>query len=238
MLQYSYRIFTILLLIFLTSCHQQKDHSNATSEKMVDTTKNNKKEKAAPKKIAIEDTIILNDDNVIPFLKYYGDKNPENKVKVTTKFGSFIIQLYENTPYHRANFIYLTKRKYFNGSYFYRVVKDFIIQGGDSDNMSLAEKRQKIGKYLLPPDTHKGHKHDYGTVSMPSSNIDNPYKLASPFEFFIVCQKPGAYHLDGNYTAFGKVIEGMDVVEKINHVKTGDDEWPLMNVPMQVEIVK
>ena len=54
---------------------------------------------------------------------------------------------------------------------------------------------------------------------MPSSEIENPHKLASPYEFFIVNQSPGAYHLDGNYTVFGKVIKGMDVVDKINNQK-------------------
>jgi hypothetical protein len=74
--------------------------------------------------------------------------------------------------------------------------------------------------------------------SMPSSDINNPYKLASPYEFFIVTTKPGSYHLDGDYTAFGKVIKGMSVVDKINAQPTDDGEWPLKNIKMQVEIVK
>ena len=73
-----------------------------------------------------------------------------------------------------------------------------------------------IGRYLLPPDTKKGYSHHRGIISVPSSEIDNPHKLASPYEFFIVVQKPGAYHLDGDYTAFGRVIKGMDIVDKIN----------------------
>ena len=48
---------------------------------------------------------------------------------------------------------------------------------------------------------------------MPSSDINNPYKLASPYEFFIVQKKTGAHHLDGSYTPFGKVIKGMDLVD-------------------------
>ena len=65
---------------------------------------------------------------------------------------------------------------------------------------------------------------------MPSSDIDNPHKLASPFEFFIVVTKPGSYHLDGNYTAFGEVIEGMGVVDQINAVAVDQGDWPLQNV--------
>ena len=134
----------------------------------------------------------LNDENAIPFLFEYGKKNKENKVRITTGYGSIDIELFNDTPYHRANFIYLIKNKYFQGEYFHRVVKDFIIQGGNSDNISTSKKRRKIGRYLLPPDTKKGYKHHRGILSMPSSEIENPYKLASPYEFFIVQKKDGA----------------------------------------------
>jgi len=154
--------------------------------------------------------------------------------------GSFVVDLYNQTPYHRANFIYLTKKKYFNNTYFHRVVKNFIIQGGNTDMMSTAKKRDSIGFYLLPPDTKKGLKHNRGVMSMPSSDdVANPHKLASPFEFFIVTAKNGAHHLDGKYTAFGRVISGMDVVDKINNVPAGKDEWPLKNVLIKsVEILE
>ena len=106
--------------------------------------------------------------------------------------------------------------------------------------MSTAKKRDSIGFYLLPPDTKKGLKHNRGVMSMPSSDdVANPHKLASPFEFFIVTAKNGAHHLDGKYTAFGRVISGMDVVDKINNVPAGKDEWPLKNVLIKsVEILE
>ena len=180
----------------------------------------------------------MNDDNAIPFLFEYGKKNKENKVRIITNYGNIDIELFNNTPYHRANFIYLTSKKYFEGEFFHRVVKDFIIQGGNSDNISTSKKRRKIGRYLLPPDTKKGHKHHRGIISMPSSEIENPYKLASPYEFFIVKKKDGAYHLDKDYTAFGKVIKGMDVVDKISNLETDKREWPLDNVRFKVEIIQ
>ena len=65
---------------------------------------------------------------------------------------------------------------------------------------------------------------------MPSSEIENAYKLASPYQFFIVQQQGGARHLDGEYTVFGEVIDGMDVVDKIAQVETDEGEWPLKNV--------
>lgn len=191
----------------------------------------------AEKKI-VEKEFTLDDKNAIPFLFEYGKKNKENKVRISTSYGNIDVLLFENTPYHRANFIYLTKKKYFKGEYFHRVVKDFIIQGGNSDNISTSKKRRKIGRYLLPPDTKKGYKHHRGIISMPSSEIENPYKLASPYEFFIVQKIDGAYHLDKNYTAFGKVIRGMDVVDKISNLETDKREWPLDNVRFDIEIIE
>ena len=74
---------------------------------------------------------------------------------------------------------------------------------------------------------------------MPSGEIENPYKLASPFEFFIVQQKGGAHHLNGDYTIFGKVIAGMDVVDTIAAQPTDEGDWPLKNIYItKVEIIK
>ena len=182
--------------------------------------------------------IVLNDDNAIPFFYEYAAKNKENKVRIITQYGNIDILLYNNTPYHRANFIYLTKKKYFDGTMFHRVVPKFIIQGGNSDNRKSMLKRREIGRYLLPPDTKKGHSHHRGVISMPSSEIDNPHKLASPYEFFIVQQSPGAYHLDGNYTAFGEVISGMEVVDQINQLEVDGREMPIKNTYIKTEIIR
>ena len=72
---------------------------------------------------------------------------------------------------------------------------------------------------------------------MPSSEIENPHRLASPYEFFIVKQTRGAYHLDGKYTVFGYVVEGMEVVDKINRVPIDKREWPIDNVRMKVHVL-
>jgi cyclophilin family peptidyl-prolyl cis-trans isomerase len=177
-----------------------------------------------------EEKFVLTEENVIPFFFDYAKTLKEDKVKLTTNLGSFTVQLYDNVPYHKANFIYLTKNGYFDNTMFHRVVKDFIIQGGNSDKVETARKRQAIGRYLLPPDTKKGYRHDRGTISMPSSEMDNPHKLASPFEFFIVVTRPGSYHLDTNYTPFGKVIQGMDVVDLISEQPVEQGDWPVQNI--------
>ena len=173
------------------------------------------------------------------FFLEYEKENKEAKVRITTDFGTIDIQLYDKTKFHRANFIYLTKRKYFDGTQFYRVVENFVIQGGSSDDYGLAKRRQKIGKYLLPPDTKRGYTHKRGAISMPSSEIENAYKLASPFQFFIIQRQGGANYLDKDYTVFGEVINGMDVVDKIAEVETDEGDWPLQNVYIRkVEIIK
>lgn len=222
-----------LIIIFGFLCFIScKDISNKRSKKIVIK----KVEKVEIKKE--KNTFLLTDDNAIPFFFDYEKKNKENLVRIITDFGNIDIELFQDTPYHRANFIFLTKKKYFDGEFFHRVVKDFIIQGGNSDNRSTSKKRRSIGKYLLPPDTKKGYKHHRGVISMPSSEIENPHKLASPYEFFIVQKKDGAYHLDGNYTAFGKVIKGMSVVDKIANLETDKREWPLDNVRFKTIIIK
>ena len=181
----------------------------------------------------------LSDDNVMEFFLEYDKHNKENMVRIVTDYGNIEIELFDNTKFHRANFIYLTKKNYFEGTQFYRVINNFVIQAGNSDNRKISQKRKKIGRYLLPNDLDKGYRHERGMVSMPSSLIDNPYKMASPFEFFIVQSKNGAHHLDGNYTVFGSVTSGMDTVDKIAATPTDDLDWPLQNIYIKrVEIIE
>jgi cyclophilin family peptidyl-prolyl cis-trans isomerase len=227
-------VFQFLFLAILVSCNTPNQPKKVLQTNSTPSTPITQKEVEKPKQKSKKP---LTDETAIPFLQRYGVENPENKVRVETPLGSFDILLFDKTPYHRANFIFLTKQKYFDGTYFHRVVPDFIIQGGNSDNYDTGKKRRKIGKYLLPPDTRKGYKHHRGVVSMPSSEIENPHKLASPYEFFIVQKSPGAYHLDGSYTPFGKVIRGMDVVDAINALPTDKRDWPITNMRMQITIL-
>ena len=157
-------------------------------------------------------------------------------MRIVTDYGNIDIELFEETKFHRSNFIFLAKQGYFDDTQFYRVIENYIIQGGSTDDREVMRKRGPIGKYLLPTDTKRGFHHDRGVISMPSSEIDNPYKLASPYEFFIMLRD--VHELDGDYTIFGKVISGLDVADKIANVATDDADWPLKNVYIRrVEIL-
>ena len=229
--------FLASLILIITGCKNLVENTNEKLKIIEDEDINIKDEKILPEQ-NIEEEFKLTDENVINFLFEYEKNNKENKVRIHTNFGNIDILLFSNTPYHRSNFIYLTKKNYFDGTQFYRVVNNFVIQAGNSDNRKISSKRQRIGKYLLPNDFNKGHTHKRGMVSMPSSSIDNPYKMASPYEFFIVQKKDGAHHLDGNYTIFGTVINGMEVVDIIANLPTDERDWPLNNVYInRIEIV-
>ena len=231
------RLFLVVIIIFFLGCKNNSYNSIETSN-IPKNKKTNVTDQINELKEEVKENIILTDENVIDFLFEYEKNNKENHVRIYTPFGEIEILLYDNTPYHRSNFIYLTKMKYFEGTQFYRVINDFVIQAGNSDNIKVSKKRRDIGKYLLPNDFNKGHTHKRGMVSMPSSTVDNPYKMASPFEFFIVQKKDGAHHLNGNYTIFGEVIDGMETVDIIANLPTDNRDWPLNNVYInKVEIV-
>ncbi|NNJ88499.1 MAG: peptidylprolyl isomerase [Eudoraea sp.] len=232
----------IILLFFLGACREAPKETpeiqstvSQTDSVQVETSEAEKNEASISEE---EEPFVLTEENAIDFFFDYQKGLPTTRVKLTTSLGSFTVELYDNVPYHKANFIYLTKQGYFNNTMFHRVVKDFIIQGGNADTKETARKRREIGRYLLPPDTRKGYKHHRGTISMPSSEMDNPHMLASPYEFFIVVTKPGSYHLDGNYTPFGRVVEGMDIVDLINQQPVDAGDWPSRNIYIQkAEIV-
>ena len=231
------RFFLAVATIFFLGCKNNSYNSIETSN-IQKNKKTNVKDQIIELKEEVKENIILTDENVIDFLFEFEKNNKENHVRIYTLFGEIEILLYNNTPYHRSNFIYLTKKKYFEGTQFYRVINDFVIQAGNSDNIKVSKKRRDIGKYLLPNDFNKGHTHKRGMVSMPSSTVDNPYKMASPFEFFIVQKKDGAHHLNGSYTIFGEVIDGMETVDIIANLPTDNRDWPLNNVYInKVEIV-
>ncbi|SDS46585.1 peptidylprolyl isomerase [Gillisia sp. Hel1_33_143] len=184
------------------------------------------------------DKPMLVQEELIPFLTDYGKKNPETKVRIITRFGNIDVELFKDTPLHRANFIFLAKHGYFDGTFFHRVAKGFVIQGGNSDNPETALKRNNIGSYLIPSETSARHTHNRGSFSAAKYAEQNVSDASSPVEFFIVQDHRGAHHLDNEHTVYGKVVKGMDVVDEINNQEVGQGEWPLINITIKVEVLE
>lgn len=236
--------FLLMLTIFIGGCEDKKKSAEAeqqseTSEITEDETApesspaNNFNEETndSEEELTVRFPQLTN-ENAVEFLKEYGKENPETRVEIQTAQGNIEIELFRDTPLHRANFIYLIKQGYFDETFFHRVVPEFIIQAGNSDLLSTQKKRSVIGKdYLLPAEIIPGRFHQYGTVSGAKQYRENPDNRTAPFEFFIFLgPTTSAAHLNGSYTIFGRVTKGMDVVEKLSEMETDKDEWPLANI--------
>ncbi|MCD6098761.1 peptidylprolyl isomerase [bacterium] len=155
---------------------------------------------------------------------------PEEKdpvVVVETSMGNFEIQLLPNiAPKTCENFLKLVRKGFYDGLTFHRVIDGFIIQGGDPKGDGTGGPG-----YTIPAEFSK-EKHLEGTVAMARlPDQVNPKKESSGSQFYI-CLAP-APHLDGEYTIFGRVVSGMDVVHKIGKVKTGKGNRPLKPVIME-----
>jgi len=220
----------------IASCEDKKKTTVVKTE----TTPIVEKDTVMEKKPSEKKYPLITNKNVESFLTEYGESNPETKVRITTQHGEIDIELFKETPLHRANFIYLVKQKYFNGTFFHRIVPNFIIQGGNSDNVATPKKRAKIGNdYLIPAEINPNRDHSYGTISGAKEYRENPDKQTAPFEFFIFLgPKTSTSHLNGNYTIFGKVTKGMDIVEKIANLPSDDGEWPQQNVYIEATVLQ
>ena len=144
------KLYKYLLLIFylsiFTTCNSKKNIPEKQYVEDEITIEEIKQEDLNKDK---EESFRLNDNNVIEFLFEYEKNNKENKVRIYTSEGNIDILLFNNTPYHRANFIYLTKNNYFSETQFYRVIDNFVIQAGNSDDSKISSKRNKIGKLYI-----------------------------------------------------------------------------------------
>ena len=176
----------------------------------------------------------------------------ETVVVIETNYGTIKAKLYNDTPLHRDNFIKLVNEGWYNGSPFHRVINNFMIQGGQN-----ADGRMDPG-YTIPAEFRDNHFHKKGALCAARQGDQvNPKKASSGSQFYIVqgqvfddkklelyeerlgkifsaTQRQayktvgGTPHLDGDYTVFGEVTEGLDVVDKIARVKTG-----YMDVPVE-----
>ena len=241
-------VFCISIFVF-SNCedtqskkYKQKDSPSVTQQKVEKTNATPSKKPAVENtdtnKKTEEEPFRLTNENLREFMAAYGKENPETLVRISTSYGDIHIKLYKETPLHRANFIYLVKQKYFDETFFYRVAKGFVIQGGNSDREQMARKRFEIGEYTIPQEQVKGLKHVRGAVALSKQWVDNPSNRSTPYEFFIVLAKQGASHLDGEHTIFGKVVKGMNIADKISNVPVDGSEWPKENIFIKAEVIK
>jgi cyclophilin family peptidyl-prolyl cis-trans isomerase len=184
------------------------------------------------------------------------------KVLIHTDLGDMKVVLYNETPKHRDNFIKLVKQGSYNGSTFHRIIKQFMIQGG-----GMANGAQDPG-YTVPAEFVAKYYHKKGALAAARQGDNvNPKKASSGSQFYIVQGKKytdaeldqfttqtgkkmtpeqrlayktigGTPHLDRDYTVFGEITEGLDVVDKIAAVQTGPGDKPFKDIKMTMKIVK
>ncbi len=230
-------IFTFLIL-FVISCKNDTDTKASKGEVSFPKKEEKRNIQFISDEARKREPDSINNKNTVAFLTQYGKINKENKVLIKTRLGNITLKLYDDTPLHRSSFIFLTKVGYFDTTCFYRVVPNFIIQGGESERLDTQNIKAKYMRYKIPPEFRKNRKHKYGALAAARDWKKNPKKNSTAFEFYIIQSRKGAHHLDGEHTVFGEVISGFDVIDKIVNLKAGSDEWPLNDVFMKVEVIQ
>jgi cyclophilin family peptidyl-prolyl cis-trans isomerase len=195
-------------------------------------------------------------------------KIPGTRVKVTTDSGVMIIRLYDKTPQHRDNFIKLANEHFFDSLLFHRVIQGFMIQGGDPQSKYAQPGQMlgmgDVG-YTIPAEFDTSLFHKKGALA--AARTPNPAKASSGCQFYIVqgnklsdqelnmyeMQKGikysakqkniyktigGTAMLDMDYTVFGEVEKGLEVIDKIASVPKGGADRPLGDVRMKIEVIK
>ncbi len=194
-----------------------------------------------------------------------GDK--KTYVMIETDFGNMKVELYDSTPLHKENFLKLAKEGFYDDLLFHRVIKNFMIQGGDPNSRGAAAGA-RLGSggpgYTIPAEI--GAPHFKGTLSAARTGAGNPEKRSSGSQFYITQGTPltdsqldsfekqkgikysqtqrakylsqGGYPgLDMDYTVYGEVVEGLDVIDKIAAVQTAPGDRPVEDVKMKVRVL-
>lgn len=185
---------------------------------------------------------------------------------IRTNQGKMRALLFEQTPLHKANFIKLSKSKFYNGLLFHRVISGFMIQGGDPKSRTAKAEESLGGSdngYKVPAEIVPELFHQKGALA--AARDGNPKKESSGCQFYIVqgktlsdnelnqlvarsVRKPsqeqrevykksgGSPHLDGAYTVFGQVIDGLSVIDKIAQQPTDQRDRPKKDIRMKISI--
>ena len=153
--------------------------------------------------------------------------------RVTTH-GTMRVKLYSKTPKHRDNFKKLVAEKYYDGIRFHRVIEGFMIQAGDPFSRDTAKINmwgQGGPDYTVPAEFVNEYWHKKGALAAArKGDMANPTKASSGSQFYIVHDENACLHLDGQYSIFGEVVEGLDVIDKIASVDVDRMDRPYEDV--------
>ena len=159
--------------------------------------------------------------------------NPVIKINVKN-FGTMTAELYpEMAPKTVANFLKLIEEGFFSGLIFHRVIKGFMIQGGGyTEEMEQKEADSIKGEFKANGFPLNTLKHTRGVLSMARTSIPD----SASSQFFVMHMN--APHLDGQYAGFGKVTDGLDVLDAIASVETGNYGWYMQDVPVEPVVIE
>jgi len=193
------------------------------------------------------------------------NQNKAKYVMIETEYGNMKAILYDSTPKHRDNFYKLAGEGFYDGLLFHRVIKGFMVQGGDPNSKDAPpEKSLGSGGPGYRIDAEIGAAHYKGALAAARTGAGNPEKKSSGSQFYIVHGRPtnaqnienvgkmknityseeqikrysevgGTPNLDGDYTVFGEVIEGLDVIDKIAALETNSRDRPTQDVKMVIK---
>lgn len=161
-------------------------------------------------------------------------KMEEPEFEMVTSHGTMKLKLYAKTPKHRENFSKLVAEKYYDGMRFHRVIEGFMIQGGDPysrDTTQIDLWGQGGPGYTVPAEFVNEYWHKKGAIAAArKGDMANPKKASSGSQFYIVHDENACLHLDGQYTIFGEVTEGLEVIDRIAAVPVDRYDRPYEDV--------
>ena len=166
------------------------------------------------------------------FLSTCASREVQKVGQIITPKGEILLWLNDETPNHKRSFIQLAKAGYWDTLTFNRVIPDFVAQAGCPDT----PEGFNDAEYLLKPEFNEKLQHDYGALG--AGRDDNPGKLSARCQFYIVQNKEGEHRLDGDYTVFGRVIKGMEVVDAIVNVSRDSTNLPVSPITLDVNIIE
>ncbi len=217
----------LAMAVVLAGCKGGKEPKPAEGEVVPET------EQISGQPKEKEENTPMNEAPAAPVDKW-AELGEEPMLKIKTTDGTMTVKLYADTPLHRDNFVKLAKSGFYDGLLFHRVIKGFMIQGGDPftrDTAKVAQYGTGGPGYTIPAEIVPGKTHKKGALAAARlADRVNPAKESSGSQFYIVQDPANCVHLDGEYTIFGEVVDGLPVIDKIAAERTDRYDRPVGDV--------